>query len=87
MEFLVAVILLAVILVLAITVWGAFTKRRSIGFALVALPVAGLAGILSWYSAVETQSTAWGLLYGVVAIGSAAVAVRHLLPRWKGTAA
>ncbi len=81
MDFSVAVILIMAALALAVTVWGTFTKRRSLGFALVALPLAGLAGVLSWYSVVETQSTAWGLLYGLVAFGSAAVTVRHLLPR------
>jgi hypothetical protein len=74
-------ILVVVILAVAILVWGAVTRKRSFAVALVALAVAGLAALLSYYALVESQSVAWALGYGVAAVLSAAVAGRHLVGR------
>jgi Cu/Ag efflux pump CusA len=79
MELQITIVLLTAILAVAVTVWGAFTKRRSVAVAIVALAVAGLGGLLSYYACVETQSIPWAVGYGAVAIASAAVAARHLL--------
>jgi len=79
MDFQITIVLLTLILAVAITVWGAFTERRSVAVAFVTLAVAGLGGLLSYYACVETQSMAWTVGYGAVAIASAAVATRHLL--------
>lgn len=73
-----AVILLAVLLAILVVIWGAVSKRRSIAVALVALSVAGLAALGSYYAAVESQSVPWALGYGAVGLFSAAVAGRHL---------
>ncbi len=79
MELQITIVLLTAVLAVAVTVWGAFTKRRSLAVAVVALVVAGLGGCLSYYACVETQSIPWAVGYGAVAIASAAVTVRHLL--------
>lgn len=81
MGFPTAAILLVVLLAMAVVAWGALAARRSSVVSVVALAVAGLAGLLSYYSAVETQSMAWVAGYGAVALLSAGVAVRHLLGR------
>jgi hypothetical protein len=60
---------------------GAVNRRRSIAVALVALGVAGLAALLSYYALVESQSAPWALGYGVVAVLSAAVCGRHIAGR------
>jgi hypothetical protein len=86
MGFTAAIIFLAAILALAVVAWGAFTKQKSVVVALVALAVVGVAGLLSWYALIETQSTPWTMGYGAVAIASTAVAARHLLPKWRGSA-
>ncbi len=75
------IVLLTAILAVAVTGWGAFTERRSVTVAVVALAVAGLGGLLSYYACVETQSMPWTVGYGAVAIASAAVATRHVLAR------
>ncbi len=74
-----AVILLSVLLVVGIVAWGAVTRKRSIVIALVALAVAGLATLLSYYSLVESKSVPWAMGYGVTAVLSATVAGRHLV--------
>jgi len=79
MEIQITIVLLTAILAVAITVWGAFTERRSVAVAIVALAVAALGGLLSFYACVETHSMPWAVGYGAVAIASAAVAARHLL--------
>ena len=75
------ILLVVVILAVAILAWGAVTKRRSIVVALVALGVAGLAALLSYYALVASQSVPWALGYGVAAVLSAVVAGRHLVGR------
>lgn len=67
-----------IFLALAVLAWGAVTKRRSIFVALVALGVAGLAALLSYYALVESQSVPWALGYGAVGLLSMVVAGRHL---------
>ncbi len=79
MGFQIAIILLAVIMALLAVAWGAVSKGRFLAVGLVALAVAGLGGLLSYYAAIETRSVPWAVAFGVVAIASAAVAVRHLL--------
>jgi len=76
-----AIIFLAAVLAVAVVAWGAVTRRRSIAVALVALGVAGLAALLSYYAMVESQSVSWALGYGVAAVLSAAVCGRHLAGR------
>jgi len=77
MEIQIAIVLLTVVLAVAITVWGAFTKRRSVAVAIVAFAVAGLGGCLSYYACVETQSMPWAVGYGLAAVLSAVVMGRH----------
>ncbi len=72
------ILLVVVVLAVAVLVWGAITKRRSIAVALVTLGVAGLAALLSYYALVESQSVPWALGYGAVGLFSMAVAGRHL---------
>jgi uncharacterized membrane protein (DUF441 family) len=67
--------------VLAALVWGLFGKKRSIVLALVALVVAGLAALGSYYSLVETQSTPWALGYAAAAILAVVVAGRQLISK------
>jgi hypothetical protein len=81
MTFTSALILLGVAMVLAAITWGAFAAQRSLIVPLLALPVAGLAALLSWYSAVESQSVLWTVGYGAVAALAIAVAGRHLVGR------
>jgi len=76
-----AIIFLAAVLAVAVVAWGAVTRRRSIAVALVALGVAGLAALLSYYALVESQSAPWALGYGVVAVLSMAVGGQHLVGR------
>lgn len=76
-----AIIFLAAVLAVAVVAWGTVTRRRSIAIALVALGVAGLAALLSYYALVESQSVPWALGYGVVAVLSAAVCGRHVAGR------
>ena len=81
MQFQIAVIILAAIMAMLTVAWGAVSKGRFVAVGLVALAVVSVAGLLSWYAAIETQSVPWAVAYGVVAIVSAVVAVRHLLGR------
>ena len=76
-----AIIFLAAVLAVSVVAWGAVTRKRSIAVALVALGVAGLAALLSYYALVESQSVPWALGYGVAAVLSAAVCGRHLAGR------
>jgi hypothetical protein len=76
-----AIIFLAAVLAVAVVAWGGVTRRRSIVVALVALGVAGLAALLSYYALVESQSVPWAVGYGVAAVLSAAVCRRHLAGR------
>lgn len=75
---------LAFVLGLAAVVWGAFTKRRSGVFALVAVAVASVAALASYFIFVETPAVQVAVGYGFVAIASAAVAVRHLFGKRSG---
>jgi len=81
MGFAATVVLVGVVVALAVVAWGTFAKKRYIAVALVALAVTGLAALLGYYSAVETQSMAWAIGYGVVAFVAAVVAGRHLVGR------
>lgn len=76
-----AIIFLAAVLAATVVAWGAVARRRSIAVALVALGVAGLAALLSYYALVESQSAPWALGYGVAAVLSTAVCGRHLAGR------
>jgi len=79
MEIQISIVLLTAVLALAVTVWGAFTERRSVAVAVIALAVAGLGGLLSFYACVETQSMPWAVGYGLAAVFSAVVMGRHIL--------
>jgi hypothetical protein len=83
MGFTTAIISLAAILAVAVVGYGAFAKRPAVLVALVAVAVAGLAGLLSWYAFAETHSTPWCVGHGVVAVASMVVAAKNLLPRRK----
>jgi hypothetical protein len=75
------VILLAAIAALGVVVWGAFSRTRSLAVAAIALGVAGLAALLSFYALVETQSAGWAVGYGLAAVLAGGVAVRHVVGR------
>ncbi len=72
-----AFIFLAVIVALAVVAWGAFTARRSIAIAVVAMAVTVLAAGCGWYAFAESQSLPWTIGYGVVALLSAGVGIKH----------
>jgi hypothetical protein len=73
-----AVIFVGVIVALAFVVRGAFAKRRSIAVTLVALPLSVLAAGGAWYAFAESQSLPWTIGYGVVALVSIGVGIKHL---------
>ena len=75
-----AIIFIGVAIALAATVWGAFRPRRSILVGVLALPVAVLCAGCGWYAYAESQSLPWTNGYGVVALLSLGVAIRHLRP-------
>jgi len=61
------ILLVVVILAVAILAWGAVCRRCSILVAPVALGVAGLAAMGSYYAFTETQSMSSGMGYAVAA--------------------
>ena len=73
-----AIIFIGVAIALAMTVWGAFRSRRSIAIAVVALLVTVLAAGCGWYAFAESRSLPWTIGYGVVALLSLGVGIRHL---------
>ena len=74
-----AIIFLGAIVALAVVAWGAFRSRRSIAIAVVAVIVALLAAGCSWYAYAESQSLPWTIGYGVVALLSISVGMKHVL--------
>ena len=75
-----AIVFIGVAVALAVTVWGAFRSRRSILVGVLALPVATLCAGCGWYAYAESRSLPWTTGYGVVALLSLVVAIRHLRP-------
>ena len=65
----------------AVLVWGAVTRKRSIAVAIVAVGVTGLAAMGSYYAFMESHSMSWALGYVVAAVLSMVVAGRHLAGR------
>jgi hypothetical protein len=74
-----AIIFIGAIVALAVVVWGAFRSRRSIAIAVVAVFVAVLAAGCGWYAFAESQSLPWTIGYGVVALLSVGVGVKHMI--------
>lgn len=78
MGFQIAIILLAVIMALLAVAWRSF--QGTIPRCRPCCLGGGWARwTASYYAAIETRSVPWAVAFGVVAIASAAVAVRHLL--------
>ena len=75
-----AIVFVGVAAALAVTAWGAFRSRRSILVGVLALPVATLCAGCGWYAYAESRSLPWTTGYGVVALLSLIVAIRHLRP-------
>ena len=75
------VVAVFILLGLAALVWGMFGKKRSLVVAFVALAMAGVAALGSYYALVETQSTPWALGYAAVAVFALVVAGRQLLSK------
>ena len=75
-----AIVVIGVAAALGVTAWGAFRSRRSILVGVLALPVATLCAGCGWYAYAESQSLPWTTGYGVVALLSLGVAIRHLRP-------
>jgi hypothetical protein len=73
-----AIIFLVATAALAVVAWGAFRSRRSIVVAVIALIVGLLAAGCNWYSYAESQSVPWATGYGVVALLSASVVMKHI---------
>ena len=71
------------IIAFGVVLWGVLTKSRSGLIAAVAVLPASLATLCCWYSYAESGSVPWMLGYGVVAVVSALVAVRHLIGSFK----
>jgi hypothetical protein len=74
-----AIIFLGATLALGVVVWGAFRSRRSIAIAVVAVFVAVLAAGCGWYAFAESRSLPWTIGYGVVALLSVGVGVKHVV--------
>ena len=64
---------------LAVVTWGAFSVRRSITVAVVSILVAVLAAGCGWYAFAESQSIPWTIGYGVLALLSLGVGIRHMI--------
>ena len=77
-------IAMLILLGLAALVWGMFGKKRSLIVAFVALAMAGLAALGSYYSFLETQSMPWTLGYAAVAVVAVAVAGRQFMSKRAG---
>ncbi|HAA59882.1 MAG TPA: hypothetical protein DCE39_02985 [Planctomycetaceae bacterium] len=75
-----AIVFVGVAAALGVTAWGAFRSRRSILVGVLALPVATLCAGCGWYAYAESRSLPWTTGYGVVALLSLVVAIRHLRP-------
>lgn len=73
-----AVIFIGVIVALAVVVRGAFAKRRSIAVALISLSLAVVAAGCAWYAFAESHSLPWTIGYGVFALLSVGVGIKHL---------
>lgn len=73
------VIVVFILLAIAAVVWGLFAKKRSLAVALIALAVAGLAALGSYYSFAETHSMPWTLGYAAAALLALVVAARQLI--------
>lgn len=76
-----AVFFLGVAVLIAATIYGAVSSKRTFLLAAAVLGAAGLAALGCYYAAVETRSVAWAIGFGVVGVGSLDVAVRQLLGR------
>lgn len=76
-----AAIFIGAILSLGFMIWGGFTKRRSIAVAVATLSIALLAVGCGFYAFSESHSLPWTFAYGVIAVFSSAVGVKHLM--WK----
>jgi hypothetical protein len=77
-SFLGPVVVLAVLAALVMTGWGLVTSRRSAAVGVVALAVALVASVGSWYSWAESNSLPWDAGYGLVALAALASATRQL---------
>lgn len=72
-----SIIFIGAIVSLAVVVWGAFSARRSMAVAVVAVFVAMLTAGCSWYAFAESRSLVATISYGVVALLSLGVAGKH----------
>jgi hypothetical protein len=72
-----AVVFIGVIVALAVVVRGAFTQRRSAGVAVTAMVLALLTAGCGWYAFAESHSLPWTIGYGVVALLSIGVGIKH----------
>ena len=74
-----AIIFIGAIVALAVVVWGAFRSRQSITIAVVAVVVAVVAAGCGWYAFAESESLPWTIGYGVVALLSVGVGMKHVI--------
>ena len=73
-----AVISLAMIAVLGLSLWSLVANQRSAVAGVIAAVVALLAAGGAWYAWAESKSVPWTIGYGVVALACAASAMRLL---------
>jgi len=74
-------IFLAMIAAVCVVVWGLFNQRRSMLLAAIAACVTILAALGAWYAWAETQSVAWTVGYGVLAVAGKVAAIRQFAGR------
>lgn len=74
-----AVVIIGALIALGMVVWGGFSTRRSIVVAVVALGVTFLAAGCGMYAFTESNSLPWAIGYGVIAMLSLGVGIKHLV--------
>lgn len=79
MNFTGAAIFFVIIAAAGVTLWGLFTKQRSVVIGVVAAAVAVLATVGAWYAWAESRSIPWTVGYAVLVAASLASAARQCI--------
>ena len=70
-------IFLGLLLALALTLWGLFTKQQSFLLGVISGIVAALTALAAWYAYAESNSMPWTIGYSLVCLMAIASSIRQ----------